>query len=220
MKVLVVAKAPVPGQVKTRLGADIGHDRAAAVAAASLLDTLSACDASGAERHLSLAGDLRDAVDGPRIAAALAGWTVTPQQGDGFAERLAGAHHDAGPGLVVQIGMDTPHVTAGALRAAADAMSSHDAVLGPALDGGWWVLARRDPEATRALAAVAMSTPSTLVDTQRALEQAGCRVGRTSIVRDVDTVADADAVATLAPGTRFAAAWREVRARRTTGSPR
>ncbi len=220
MKVLVVAKAPVPGQVKTRLGADIGHDHAASIAAASLLDTLAACDASGAERHLSLAGDLRDAVHGPRITAALAGWTVTPQQGDGFAERLAGAHHDAGPGLVVQIGMDTPHVTAAALRAAADAMSSHDVVLGPAPDGGWWVLGRRDPDATRVLASVPMSTPSTLVDTQRALERVGCRVGRTSVMRDVDTVADAEHVAALAPHTHFAAAWRGVPARRTAGASR
>ncbi len=208
---LVVAKAPVPGRVKTRLGDDVGHEAAAAVAAASLLDTLEACNAASADRHLSLAGDLAEAVDGPRIVEALSGWTVTAQHGDGFAERLAGAHRDAGPGVVVQIGMDTPHVTAAGLHAAAAALDGHDAVLGPAWDGGWWVLARRDPDHAQALAAVPMSTPSTLEDTQAALERAGCRVRRTSAMRDVDTVADADHVAALAPGTRFAAVWREVR---------
>ncbi len=211
MKVLVVAKAPVPGQVKTRLGADIGHDAAAEVAAASLLDTLEACNAASAERHLSLAGDLAEAVEGPRITEALSGWTVTPQHGDGFAERLAGAHRDAGPGVVVQIGMDTPHVTAAGLHAAAVALEGHDAVLGPAWDGGWWVLARREPDHARALAGVPMSTPSTLDHTQAALERVGCRVRRTAAMRDVDTVADADHVAALAPQTRFAAVWREVR---------
>jgi rSAM/selenodomain-associated transferase 1 len=210
VKVLVVAKAPVPGQVKTRLGAEIGHDAAARVAAAALLDTLAACNATGADRHLSLAGDLAEAVEGRQITAALAGWTVTPQRGDGLAERLVAAHLDAGAGVVVQVGMDTPQVSAEALHAAAAALHAHDAVLGPAWDGGWWVLARRDPDHVQALAGVPMSTSSTLEETHTALEWAGCRVGRTAPLRDVDTVADADHVAALAPWTRFATAWREV----------
>ena len=207
MKVLVVAKAPVAGQVKTRLGARIGAEAAAGLAAAALLDTIDACRAAGVEGHLSLAGDLSEAVDGPAITAALDGWTISPQRGDGFAERLVQAHRDAGPGLVVQIGMDTPQVDAAALLAVAEAMDRHDAVLGPADDGGWWVLARRDPEALRHVAQVQMSTDTTFIDTQHALEQAGCTVGSVAAMTDVDTVADAELVAQLAPHTRFARAW-------------
>ena len=61
---LVVAKAPEPGLVKTRLGAKIGMERAADLACASLLDTIMACTAAvGAELcHLSLAGHLDRAV--------------------------------------------------------------------------------------------------------------------------------------------------------------
>ena len=136
MKVLLVAKAPVAGRVKTRLGALVGDDVAADLAAAALLDTLEACRESGATGHLSLSGDLSEAVRGAEIRAALDGWTITPQVGDGFAERLVRAHADAGPGLVVQIGMDTPQVTAAALHEVADAMAGHDAVLAPATDGG------------------------------------------------------------------------------------
>ena len=212
MKVLVVAKTPVAGRVKTRLGALVGDAVAADLAAAALLDTLDACREAGAEGHLSLAGDLSGAVRGDEIRVALDGWTITPQRGDGFAERLVRAHADAGPGLVVQIGMDTPQVTAAALHQVAAAMADHDAVLAPATDGGWWALARRDANVVRHLAQVPMSTDTTFADTQRALERAGARVAHAAAMTDVDTLDDADLVAGLAPETRFAEAWRMLRA--------
>ena len=206
---LVVAKAPEPGRVKTRLGADIGMPEAAEVAAASLLDTLAAC-AGFEERHVSLAGDLDRAVRRDELAAALAGWTVHPQVGDGFAARLADAHARV-PGPVVQVGMDTPHVTEALLREAAAGLATYDAVLGPAEDGGWWVLALRHPRHAAALAAVEMSTERTGIDTRAALEGSGLSVGTTSTLRDVDTVADADVVAALAPQSRFAETWGRLR---------
>ncbi len=215
VRALVVAKAPVPGQVKTRLGAEIGMARAAEVAAASLLDTLAACTAAfgAAQCHLALAGDLTEAVSEAAIRAAMGGWTVFPQRGSGFAERLVHAHADLaarGPGAVVQIGMDTPQVTAAQLADSAAPLEQEevDAVLGPAPDGGWWVLALRDPHAASPLGRVAMSTPHTCLDTRRALEAAGLRVGTTAELRDVDTVADGDAVVALAPHGHFARSWR------------
>lgn len=207
MKVLLVAKAPVTGLVKTRLGVIIGAERAAELAAAALLDTIEACSRAGAEGHLSLAGDLVDAVHGRAISAALTGWTITPQRGEGFAERLVNAHADAGSGVVVQIGMDTPQVTSADLAAVAALLDGHDAALAPATDGGWWALARRDPDVVRHLAEVPMSTETTFADTRRALERAGGRVARGASMTDVDTVADAGHVATLAPDTRFARVW-------------
>lgn len=211
--VLVMAKAPVAGRVKTRLGGVVGHEAAARVAAAALLDTLTACTAAvGASRCLlALDGDLAEAVDSPALRAAVAGWRVTAQRGDRFAARLVAAHHDAGPGPVVQVGMDTPHLTPGLLAEAAAPLlgpdPATDAVLGPAEDGGWWALARRDPSAADCLAQVAMSTAHTGEDTRRALVAAGWRVATTGSLRDVDEVADADAVAALAPHTHFARAW-------------
>jgi len=211
MKVLIVAKAPVPGLVKTRLGAVIGAHEAAELAAAALLDTIEACALTGAEGHLSLAGDLGNAVHGGAISAALTGWTITPQRGEGFAERLVNAHADAGSGVVVQIGMDTPQVTPAALTAVAQQLDGHDAALSPATDGGWWALARRDPDVVRHLVDVPMSTGTTFADTQRALERAGGRVAHGDAMTDVDTVEDADHVAALVPETRFARVWLRVR---------
>ena len=212
MRVLIVAKSPVAGEVKTRLGAVIGPDVAADLAAAALLDTLVAAEATvGRERcHLSLAGDLAEAVRGPEITGLLAGWTVTPQRGGDFAARLAAAHLDAGPGPVAQIGMDTPQVTPADLAQVFTDLVDLDAVLGPADDGGWWVLGRRDPDAVQALEGVTMSTSTTYADTVAALADQQLRVGRTGSLRDVDTVDDAQAVAAAAPHTRFAQAWHDL----------
>jgi len=212
---LVLAKAPVTGRVKTRLGADIGMDLAAALAAAALRDSLLAClDAVGAAScHLALDGDLRDAHDAGELEALLAGWTVRPQADGELGERIAHAVAEV-PGPVVQIGMDTPQVDADMLRSVAAGLEQHDAVLGEAADGGWWVLALRDPAAAAALAGVPMSTPTTYDDTRAALVAAGLDVGTAPVLEDVDTVAEAERVAALAPATAFAAAWssREVSA--------
>ena len=211
-RALVLAKAPVAGRVKTRLGADVGMAYAAELAAAALLDSLDACAAAfGSKRcWLSLSGDLAGAVRSDELAAAVRGWTVVPQRGRGFGERLVNAHLDAGAakGPVVQIGMDTPQVTAAHLAAVADGLGAHEAVLGDAPDGGWWVLGLRRPDQAAALRGVPMSTPTTGADTRAALRAVGLAVGTTTELTDVDTVADADAVAALAPSGRFAATWR------------
>jgi rSAM/selenodomain-associated transferase 1 len=205
---VVLAKAPVAGRVKTRLGADVGMAEAAALAAASLRDTLAACAAAaGADRcHLALDGDLADATGAAEIEALLGGWTIRPQVEGDLGDRIAGAVGEvAGP--VVQVGMDTPQLDADLLREVAAGLEAHDAVLGEAEDGGWWVLALRDPVAAVALRGVPMSTPTTYDDTLAALVGAGLDVGTAPLLRDVDTVADADVVAALAPRTAFAAAW-------------
>jgi glycosyltransferase A (GT-A) superfamily protein (DUF2064 family) len=207
--VLVMAKAPVPGRAKTRLAVTTGDEVAADLAAAALLDTIAAVAAlPGARGHLALAGDLPTASRGRELVAAVEGWRVTAQRGASFADRLAAAHLDAGPGPVVQIGMDTPQLTPDLLAGVLDDLDGHDACLGPAPDGGWWALARRDPSVAAPLARVAMSTPRTYEDTRAALVGAGHRVSSTTPLGDVDTVEDAAEVARLAPGTRFAAAFR------------
>ena len=214
--VLVMAKAPVPGRAKTRLAVHLGPVAAADLAAAALLDTLDACEGVfGSGRvHLALAGRLADAARGREIRERLAGWTVHDQRGEGFGERLAHAHHDVGRHAgapVVQIGMDTPHVTGPDLEEVARLLATADAVLGHAPDGGWWVLGLRDPGRAAALTGVPMSTAQTGARTEAALAAAGAGVARTRVLRDVDTVEDAAAVAALAPDSRFARAWAALR---------
>lgn len=208
-RVLVMAKAPVPGHAKTRLGATVGMVAAADLAAAALLDTLDACAATFEVRYLALAGDLTQACRSDDIIEALGGWIVFDQEGDSFADRLANAHTrvaDCGPGAVVQVGMDTPQLTRELLRSVADPVEAGaDVVVGPAEDGGWWALGLADGRDARALVDVPMSVPETYRRTVAAFN--GRRVVEVAELRDVDTSDDADAVASASPGSRFARAW-------------
>jgi hypothetical protein len=211
IRALVVAKAPVPGEAKTRLGAEIGDEGAADLAAAALLDTLSACESAFEGRcHLALAGDLAGASRADEIRSALRSWRVFEQVGTSFGERLAHAHRTLAAdetGGVVQVGMDTPQVTPALLTDAGDRLRTGCGVIGPAHDGGWWLLGLDHPAAAEVLADVPMSTARTGFDTRRALTGWGVRLATAPVLRDVDTVADAAVVAEEAPGTRFAEAW-------------
>ena len=216
-RVLVVAKAPVAGLAKTRVGAEVGMDVAAALAAGALLDTVRTCTtAVGAARcRLAIAGELTDATDAERLESALEGWQRYDQRGEGLDERLANAFVDLAAehdGPVVQIGMDTPQVTGSDLAALIDGLDAHDAVLADAEDGGWWALALADPTLGAHLAGVPMSTAGTAAATRAAFESAGLRVGSGRVLRDVDVAADADAVAeACAEGSEFARRWRATR---------
>jgi len=203
-----MAKSPVAGSAKTRLCPPATPAQAARVAAAALLDTLAAVTAVDATPIVALAGDLRAAVHRRRIEAALAACVVIAQHGDGLGERLAHAHAEAAGrgGPVLQIGTDTPQVTAPLLRTAMARLAGADAVLGMAADGGWWALGLHEPAPAGTLWTVPMSCADTGVRTLAALRGLGLRVEALPVLRDVDTMADAVVVATATPGTRFAAA--------------
>jgi uncharacterized protein len=208
---LVVAKAPVPGFAKTRLAAGVGPLAAAELAAASLLDTLAAAAGTGWPVVVALTGELDAAPRAGELREALAAGTVVDQRGHHLGERLASAHADAAlvsrRSAVVQIGADTPQVEPAGLVAAYEGLAGRDAVVGPAFDGGWWLLAVRHAAVARSLVDVPMSRPDTGVRTAQALAAAGWRVGTTGSHRDVDTAADAEAVAGQAPTSRFGIRW-------------
>jgi len=190
---LVIAKEPRPGRVKTRLTPPFTPAQAAALAEAALADTLRAVAATPARRRVLVL----DGVPGPWLPA---GFDVVPQCAGGLDERLADAFAGcAGPALLV--GMDTPQVTPELLTVD---FSGCDAYFGPAEDGGFWALglARPDPGLLRG---VPMSTPVTGAVQRERLVSAGLRVRDLPPLRDVDTAADARAVAALAPHGRFAA---------------
>jgi len=215
--VLVVAKAPVEGEAKTRLGQGLGQRVAADLASAAFLDTLAACEEAfpRGRRVVAITGDLTRAERSVELARRLAEWDVFRQRGKDLGHRLANAHDDAARVLqapVVQVGMDTPQVTARHLAAVVQRLGATDcdAVLGPASDGGWWCLALGHPRWGRGLSAVPMSTSQTGAATRAMLTGAGARVRCTQQFNDVDTADDAAEVAMLAPDSRFAAAWRRV----------
>jgi glycosyltransferase A (GT-A) superfamily protein (DUF2064 family) len=214
---LVMAKAPVAGQVKTRLASTVGDEHAARLALAALLDTLDVCEeVFGAARcYLALAGDLDalDPQDARLLGDRLRGWRVLAQSGSGFGDRLERAHrdvHQVAAASVVQVGMDTPHLDAPVLAGIGAAAGRGTPVLGLALDGGWWVLASTAATDVSGLRRVPMSTARTGQATLDLLRTTGLDVALAPQMRDVDDSEDAEIVAARAPHTRFAQAWREV----------
>ena len=205
--VLVVAKAPEPGRAKTRLAATVGDLVAADIAAAALLDTLDAVtDTPVAARVVALTGDLDAAAGGTQIRHRLKSFTVIEQRGADFADRLANAHADSAQGYpVLQIGMDTPQVTAALLADCARRLLQASAVLGPARDGGWWVLGVQSPAMAECLRTVPMSQPDTAELTLKALRDNGIDVEPVELLDDFDVAADVAAVRdTCGPDSRFA----------------
>jgi rSAM/selenodomain-associated transferase 1 len=208
--VLVVAKAPVPGEAKTRLAAEVGTSTAADIAAAALLDTLDAVAAAPVSaRVVAMTGDLDGASRSDEIRSHLTDFIVLPQRGSDFADRLANAHADAvlaaGPHPVLQIGMDTPQVTPALILRCAEALLTSPAVLGMATDGGWWVLGVHSPTDADVLRAVPMSTADTGAITLRALRDTGINVTLVEELQDVDTADDVATVRAVSPqDSRFA----------------
>lgn len=201
-QLLVIAKAPVAGLVKTRLCPPYTALEAAELAAAALADTVEAVSAAPVQRRVLI-------LDGRCLNGPPPGWDVLLQRGVGLAERLAAAYQDAWEGCrlpLLLIGMDTPHVTSGLLGDAVGLLLKEgtDAVLGPAADGGWWAMGLRRPNPAL-LRGVPMSTPGTGAHQADRLRLAGLRVGLLPVLTDVDTAADVAEVAAAAPASRFAA---------------
>lgn len=195
--VLVMAKEPRPGRVKTRLCPPCSPVEAAAVAAAALADTLAAVAACGAPRKI-LALDGRP---GPWLPP---GFDVITQRGTDFNQRLAHAWGDAG-GAGVQIGTDTPQVTAAELDDVLGRLDTSDAVLGYALDGGWWIVGWRRADPWSMFAGVPMSAPDTGRAQETRLRTLGPRLHRAAPKRDIDTIEDLQTVARDFPHLRTAA---------------
>ena len=201
VQLLVIAKAPVPGEVRARLCPPCTPLQAAVVAEAALADTLAAAGkADVLRRTVVLSGQYPVPAD----------WFSVRQRGHLLGEQLANAFADTALPRVASllIGMDTPQVNAALLAQVATRLDWADAVLAPAEDGGWWALALRDPAHAEVLCGVPMSWPDTGARTVAALAGAGLSVSRGPALRDVDTVADAWVVAREVPHGRFASAVR------------
>ncbi len=193
---IVIAKAPMPGRVKTRLCPPCTPAQAAALAEASLRDTLAAALRTRAERRVV-------ALDGAPGAWLPSGFEVIPQRGAGLAERLACAFADVG-GPAFLIGMDTPQVRPEWLDAGLDALSERHAAFGASPDGGYWGIGLRRPD-PMVFTGVPMSEHFTGAVQRARLAMLGLATTVLRPLLDVDTFADALAVAREAPRTRFAA---------------
>jgi glycosyltransferase A (GT-A) superfamily protein (DUF2064 family) len=208
-RLMVLAKAPIAGRVKTRLSPYFRPAEAAELACAALQDTLDAVETAIA--ILAADGVLVEpviALDGLAGDWLPSAFRITGQRGRGLDERLAAAVTEA-DGPCVLIGMDTPQISPTVLVEAVTTVLGPDpcadAALGLARDGGWWLLALRRPDPALLLG-LPMSTGHTGAATIRRLEAAGLRLRvDLPVLTDVDTPADVDSVADQIPGSRFSA---------------
>ncbi|GAQ50600.1 TIGR04282 family arsenosugar biosynthesis glycosyltransferase [Streptomyces acidiscabies] len=199
LTLLLIAKQPLPGRVKTRLTPPYTPEEAATLAEASLTDTLHTLLRVPARRRLLVL----EGAPGPWLPP---GYEVVPQTPGDLADRIAGAFTYCTDGPALLVGMDTPHLTPALLAGVGE--DGHDAWFGPAADGGFWALGLADPaRAGHLVRGVPMSTDRTGAIQRRRLTDAGLTVRDLPVLRDVDTAADAAEVAALCPpGARFAAA--------------
>lgn len=185
--VLVVAKAPVSGRSKTRLVPPLSVAEAAVLHEALLLDTLAACRREAEDVRVLYA----DAADREPLAALLPGVPLVLQEGRGLADalRLGIARHIA-DGPVAIVSSDIPGLPEAALtRAFAALAGGTDVVLGPAVDGGYWLIAMREAD-DRPFLDIPWSSPAACAVTRRRCQEAGLRVVELPLWRDIDTLVD------------------------------
>jgi glycosyltransferase A (GT-A) superfamily protein (DUF2064 family) len=205
--IIVLAKEPIPGRVKTRLQPVFSASQAARLAAAALEDTVAAVRRCGATRRiLAWEGDRGSWQEGFEVIGQPPG-TLNVRLAAAFAAAVSEPMDQ--PALL--IGMDTPQVTAQLLDSD---WGGADAVLGLSEDGGFWAIGLRHGHPPGLFDGVAMSTSRTGSAQLARLVNFGLSVKLLPPLRDVDRPADADLVAAQFPGLLFSRRYSEITSRR------
>jgi uncharacterized protein len=183
---VVMSKAPRMGNVKTRLARDIGATEALRFYKTNTGQLLRNVGRDPRWTTVIAAA--------PDIATEDAGFWPDemprlPQGGGDLGARMDRVMQTMPAGPVVLIGCDIPNVTDTRIAAAFKALGNHDAVFGPAEDGGYWLVGlKRFPNVPSIFENVRWSTEHALVDTRANLENA--RVALLDTLPDIDTGAD------------------------------
>jgi rSAM/selenodomain-associated transferase 1 len=182
-------KNPKPGDVKTRLARSIGDDRAANISRAFVLDTISMLQRTGIRFELCCWPNEDGAVEilGKDLKYRC-------QRGRDLSERIINAFHDAfteGTKHVIVIGSDSPDLPAASINRAFEHLAFYDAVLGPALDGGYYLAGfSSDSFTEQAFRGIQWSTPQVLAQTRARLNESGRTVALLPPWQDIDTAED------------------------------
>ncbi|MBF9142523.1 TIGR04282 family arsenosugar biosynthesis glycosyltransferase [Hymenobacter properus] len=189
---LVFAREPVLGRVKTRLAVDIGPEAALAVYRELLGLTATAVAAAQVPATVWLA----EAPAGADPAAPRPEWPGLPWRvqpaAESLGERMSHAFGEAfaaGAARAVIIGTDCPGLTPALLRAAFEALNAHDVVVGPADDGGYYLLGLRELQPAL-FANKNWSTATVLPDTLADAARLGLSVAQLPMLHDVDSGRD------------------------------
>lgn len=181
-----MVKEPRPGRVKTRLGRDIGMVGAAWWFRHQVTRLLRGVDDPRWQTILAVTPDHQ----GLRSRIWPAHLPRVPQGSGDLGARMGRLLRGLPPGPVCIVGADVPGITRAHIARAFAALGHHQAVLGPAEDGGYWLvgLKRIAPPPATLFKDVRWSTPHALADTLAGLR--GLNVALIDQLRDVDTVAD------------------------------
>ncbi|MGH7675645.1 MAG: TIGR04282 family arsenosugar biosynthesis glycosyltransferase [Gemmatimonadales bacterium] len=194
----VFVKAPVAGRVKTRLAAEVGVHNAAEIYRGLGRRVVAACVGRGYDTvvwfaPLGARRAVRHWLKGLRVAAFRA-------QGSGvLGARLAAVfcqHFREGARRVILIGSDCPGVDSRLVSRALAALDKHELVVGPARDGGYYLVGLRAP-APQLFRGIAWSTDAVLEQTLARARQLGLSAALLPTLRDVDTASDAHAIGIL-----------------------
>lgn len=196
----IFAKAPIPGRVKTRLAEEIGPSGAAEVYWRMGRQVVAATAGSGHRTTVWFTP--------PREAAFVREWLggvgrieLRPQVGTSLRARLANAfarQFAEGAGRAVVIGTDCPGVNRRLITEAFTALGESDVVIGPALDGGYYLIGLSAPQPAL-FRGISWSTAAVAVQTRTRARALGLSCHLLRPLRDVDTARDARLVGLLKP---------------------
>lgn len=225
---IIFAKAPIPGQVKTRLCPPLTPDEAASLHGSLVLDMLERSHPptlprqGGRERwkwdRFLACAPSPDHVFF-KILGERHGVRLLAQTGDDLGARMARAIADVfalGYRQALVIGTDVPTLPHSAFGEALAWLASHDLVLGPAKDGGYYLIGLKQP-APELFADIPWSTDRVLAQTQQKAAALGLRVALLPVRRDVDTIEDLAALIEETGVTAGARATGNTLSPRTTG---
>jgi len=184
-RLIIMAKSPKAGRVKRRLAGEIGATKATQFARTCLAHTLLKLARDKRWRTiLAVAPDSEThAGSWPRSAAGIERWAQGP--GD-LGQRMQRLFRRLPPGPAIVVGSDIPGLTPREIAKAFHRLRGADAVLGPAADGGYWLVGlRRSPRMLVPFCGVRWSSPHALADTLANLE--GRKVEAVATLSDVDT---------------------------------
>ncbi len=191
--IVIFARALVPGRVKTRLAGALSRQQAADVHRACLQDTISlVASVRGCRKWLLVAASARAA---RRLATKMRlrrEWRVAPQSGRDLGARLERAfaqQFQARARSVVVIGSDSPWMGRARIERAFRRLERADAVLGPAADGGYYLVGLRRPLPLM-FRNIPWGTSRVFALTTRRLKQMGASVALLEADFDLDRISD------------------------------
>lgn len=202
--ILLFVKSPATGRVKTRLAAEIGQEAAVGLYKCFVEDLLATVEKFG--------GDFVLCFHPPEAKSDLLQWlgeqySYTPQAGNGLGERLKNAFADAfeqGFSKVVAIGSDSPDLPEDYLRQAFERLESHDAVIGPSSDGGYYLIGFSEVSfVADAFDDIAWSTSTVCDQTRTRLKTLELNFHLLPLWHDVDTRSDLKSLAARNQNTGF-----------------